>query len=151
LIPALGKLCREFPRLQVHLQPAYPEVISAFGKTGVRFVTGNWQTFETWPKTVGTFDIGVAPLSGEYDRRRSLLKTLEFATAGIPWVATDEAPYKESEGGLRIPNKSSAWYGALRDVIIHRPLYEQLSHEGRTWATAFNARCAVRYLEVFNG
>lgn len=151
VIPALGRLCREYPKVQVHLQPAYPDVMSAFGKVGVRFVTGGWQRFEDWPKTVGTFHIGIAPLSGNYDYRRSALKTLEYATAGVPWVATDDAPYRESEGGIRVQNKSSAWYGALKDIINHRPLYEQLSREGKEWSTTFNARCAERYMEVFNG
>jgi hypothetical protein len=151
LIPAIGKLSQELPKVQVHLQPAYPEIIAAFKKMGVRYVTSDWQPFEEWPRTVSQFAIGVAPLSGNYDTRRSNLKVLEYATLGIPWVATNDAPYKDSCGGLRVENKSNVWYKALRDVVKDRELYEQLSREGKVWASSFNVGCVKRYEEVFNG
>lgn len=152
IVPALGKICKKYPRVQVHLQPAYPDVVSAFKKMGVRFVTGNWQPFNEWPRTVSQFYIGVAPLSGgNYDSRRSNLKALEYATAGIPWVATDDAPYKEAIGGIFVHNKSSEWYNAIEELISNLVLYRKLSEEGHEWAREFNSHCAERYLEVFNG
>lgn len=151
LIPALGKLCRKYPKVMVHIQPPYPEVVASMQKMGVRYALGTWEKFENWPKTVAKFHIGVAPLFGEYDRRRSMLKGLEFAMVGAPWVATDSNPYQEARGGILVNNKSSEFYSALDELISNRALYKNLSEEGHEWATEFNNHCAERYLEVFNG
>lgn len=51
-------------------------------------------TFHHWPLVLNTFDIGIAPLAGEYDARRSDLKVKEYLAMKIPFVATYGAPYK---------------------------------------------------------
>lgn len=74
---------------------------------------------EDWPKVVAAFDIGVAPLFGPYDQRRSWIKGIEYALGGVPWVATDGVPYRllgEGEGYL-IQNSPSQWVGALEEIL----------------------------------
>jgi hypothetical protein len=50
---------------------------------------------EFWPVVLRTFDLGLAPLTGIYDQRRSWIKGIEYALAGCPWVGTDGETYKE--------------------------------------------------------
>ena len=75
-----------------------------------------------WPKLVCAFDIGVAPLSGTFDQRRSWIKTMEYGLAGVPWLASDGEPYREHAGlGQLIPPDSAAWESALRQLIARLP------------------------------
>ena len=48
-----------------------------------------------WPKTLKRYDIGLAPLSGDYDDRRSSLKVAEYLMSGIPFVATKSPVYQK--------------------------------------------------------
>ena len=49
----------------------------------------------TWQKTLKRYDIGLAPLSGDYDDRRSSLKVAEYLMSGLPFVATKSPVYKK--------------------------------------------------------
>lgn len=152
IIAALGILCRKYHNLVVHIQPPYPNVVARMENAGVRYQLADWQVFEEWPKTVAQFHIGVAPLAGNYDSRRSNLKILEYATVGIPWVATDDYPYRECEGGILVRNKIKDWTSALDEVIQKiRVDNNELGERGRKWAQEFNSKCLSRYEEVFNG
>ena len=73
---------------------------------------------EDWPKVVKAFDIGVAPLAGTFDQRRSWIKTLEYGLAGVPWLASAGEPYQGHAGlGQLIPPGANAWTRALRTMI----------------------------------
>jgi len=73
---------------------------------------------DEWPKIVKHFDIGVAPLFGPYDQRRSWIKGLEYLLAGVPWIGTSGEPYKDlSHLGTLIGNGSDGWYGAIKAKI----------------------------------
>jgi glycosyltransferase involved in cell wall biosynthesis len=149
VIPALGKICKKYPRAQLMLTTPYPDVVKALNKFGVRFVTGNWVKFDDWPKQVAKFDIGLAPLDGKrYDAHRSNLKVLEYATAGIPWIATNDAPYQDVRGGILCENKSSAWERAVEEVLDDLKTSNHYAQEGYAWATEFNKNCESRYSEV---
>lgn len=69
--------------------------------------------FLDWPGEVNEFEIGLAPLYGEYDRHRSNLKVLEYQRLGIPWLASHETPYVNPvrfSGGVLVRN---AWLDEL--------------------------------------
>ena len=71
-----------------------------------------------WPKIVKLFDIGVAPLFGPYDQRRSWIKGLEYMLAGAPWVATVGEPYKDlMDFGKHIRNGADNWEKALSYLL----------------------------------
>lgn len=71
-----------------------------------------------WPQVVKTFDIGIAPLYGPYDQRRSWIKTLEYGLAGVPWVATSGEPYSDhAELGRNIENSPANWEKAIESII----------------------------------
>jgi len=48
-----------------------------------------------WGQYLRMYDIGLAPLAGEYDNRRSSLKVSEYLLMGIPFVATKSVVYEE--------------------------------------------------------
>jgi len=73
---------------------------------------------EEWPKVVRTFDIGVAPLNGLYDQRRSWIKGMEYSLAGVPWIATQGEPYKDiADLGVLVENNVDIWEYALEQTI----------------------------------
>lgn len=86
---------------------------------------------EEWPKNVATFDIGIAPLFGPYDQRRSWIKGLEYLLGGVPWVGTTGDVYKDLETvGTMIQNGPDNWEGAL-DAKINNLQAEQAQTASR--------------------
>ena len=81
-----------------------------------------------WPHVVKHFDIGVAPLLGPYDQRRSWIKGLEYMLAGIPWIATHGEPYKDlAQYGILIKNNADNWFDAIENVIKKFDYYQHKS------------------------
>jgi glycosyltransferase involved in cell wall biosynthesis len=91
------------------------------------------------------FDIGLIPLYGEYDRRRSWIKSLEYTILGVPWIGTDLEPTREIQTttGRIVANNAQSWYEALKyyvdnltvlkqTAIENIPLGEALSIENNT-------------------
>jgi glycosyltransferase involved in cell wall biosynthesis len=72
-----------------------------------------------YPGEVCKLDIALAPVSGQYDRRRSWLKIAEYSACGIPWIATDYEPYRDYAypGSLIVPNKPASWEDAMSFMI----------------------------------
>ncbi len=80
--------------------------------------------FARWPQVLASFDIGLAPLHGAYDQRRSWIKALEYMAMKIPWVGTQGAPYHDLAAyGWLVPNDPAAWEHALRTIIDHLEEY----------------------------
>jgi len=74
-----------------------------------------------WPKVVKTYDIGMAPLFWDYDHRRSWLKGIEYALAGVPWIGSGggvNATYSDlAHLGTLVKNTELNWYNALQSKI----------------------------------
>lgn len=87
--------------------------------------TGWWK----WQETLMRYDIGLAPLAGDYDDRRSNLKVAEYLLAGLPFVATKSPVYKEfwdADSGLFVTSgytqehyddRVHDWYKSTIDII----------------------------------
>lgn len=147
LVWALGELCRKYNNVSVHLQTTDPEVTTIFNKAGVRYTAQPWTTFELWPKVVGSATIGIMPLSGgRYDSSRSNLKALENSMAYLPWVATSDAPYRDSIGGFLVKGKSiKDWMSPLERLINDVSLRKELGEKGHTWSLAHSNSCVSSY------
>jgi hypothetical protein len=64
------------------------------------------------------FDIGIAPLAGEYDNYRSWIKPLEYMLCKKPWIATDAPPYDELRGyGKLVNNGVISWTESILNVL----------------------------------
>ena len=109
-------------------------------KAKVSFLSYPWVKFEDWPGHLVTFDIGLLPLAGEYDRRRSNLKAIEYGLVGIPWVGNLEysEPYQGCKGGLFTSDSPKAWLAALSKLIDDESLRESLGHIGQEWAKTYD-------------
>ncbi len=74
---------------------------------------------EDWPQFVAQFDLGIAPLYGEYDRRRSWLKATEYAAAGVPSIVADLSAYEDCKTWplSLVGNGLDAWATALDSAL----------------------------------
>jgi hypothetical protein len=75
--------------------------------------------YEKWGELVSKyFDIFVAPLSGKYDRYRSLIKPVEAMLTKTPFIASDGDAYHDmSKYGKIILNSVPNWRKALLEMV----------------------------------
>lgn len=131
LAKALKRIVSEFPNVEVRVYGTMAD--DALFQAEVPFKARPWVDFENWPDEVRQFDIGLAPLTGEYDMRRSNLKLLEYGAAGVPFVATDVGEYRRAPGGILVVNRADEWYRALKHLIRNDGLRASLGSAGRKW------------------
>lgn len=73
---------------------------------------------EQWGNYLKTYDIALAPLATEYDRRRSWIKVLEYMALQIPWIASNFEPYVDfRKYGNIINNSKEEWEKSLSYMI----------------------------------
>lgn len=93
-----------------------------------------WIPHWEWPGTLVNVDLALSPLAGEYDRRRSWIKPLEYSLCGVPWIASDNTAYDGlGEFGAIVPNTVEAWVGALEDAMDSPPNERQI-RRAKNWA-----------------
>lgn len=115
---ALVQLCVEFPHVRVKVCGNDKRIFDQLLVPDAQKIHQVGVPPEQWPGIVNTFDIGVAPLSGEYDQRRSWIKALEYLLVGIPWVGTSGRPYTDfAEYGQLVNGEPEQWYIALREIV----------------------------------
>jgi glycosyltransferase involved in cell wall biosynthesis len=74
--------------------------------------------YDQWPNAIARYDIGLAPLQGEYDKRRSWIKPMEYMLLKIPWVASEGPAYEDlASYGRLVKNTPDAWEQALIDMV----------------------------------
>jgi hypothetical protein len=62
--------------------------------------------------------------SGNFDLRRSPTQLMEFMATHIPWLASDQQPYRDLDRfGWLVANQADAWENALLEVIDHLEAY----------------------------
>lgn len=89
------------------------------------------------------FTVGLAPLYGGYDQRRSWIKPLEYALMGIPWVGSHMSEYRKVQGGLTV-GKRANWTAAILESL-DKPRGEAVG-----WARQQGIDDHIReYMEVF--
>lgn len=132
---ALAKVVRENPQVELHMYGATAD--ATLHTTGTPFQSFRWIEFEQWPEQVKGFDIGLAPLYGAYDMRRSNIKLVECGLAGIPWVATKAGEYSDAKGGVLVENGDKDWYRALSALVRNEEMRREFAREGRAWAKRY--------------
>lgn len=104
----------------------------------------------TYPGEMFNLDIALAPLAGQYDRRRSWLKIAEYAASAIPWIASNYDPYQDYcyPGSILVNNKPAEWENALSEMIENYPKYRQLAKESYArWMKDFSIQENHQFLK----
>jgi hypothetical protein len=110
-------------------------------------------TYKEWPSVITKYDIGIAPLAGEFDKRRSPIKLTEYCTAAIPFAATYDLSegyavyhnYKDANGFL-IPNGAESWYNAIKDLFLNIEDHRRMAKENIHIAEKYFAKNNVAKL-----
>lgn len=88
---------------------------------------------DKFPRVVASYDIGICPLVGEFDRGRSWIKWLECSLMGKPVVAQNHSGvYDECYGGF-IVDTADQWAKSIA-LLSNNDAYTKLSQMGRAWA-----------------
>lgn len=96
----------------------------------------NWRPYRDWPTLLANFDIGLIPLAGPFDARRSWIKGLECSLMGVPWIASKSPAYEGlEEFGVFVDNTPDCWADALAEMIDHGPDETKL-RKARKWAAS---------------
>jgi len=96
----------------------HPKFADAVGMEVERVTTLPMAAPEDYPKLF-QFDVGIVPLSGApFNEAKSYIKGLEYAAAGIPFVATATGEYSSlAEQGIGVAvKKPSQWLSQLRQL-----------------------------------
>lgn len=88
-----------------------------------RYMELEWRPYALYPDFLTFLDIGLVPLYGEYDRRRSNLKSLEYTAIGLPWVGSALEPNMLTNTGIITENTSEGWHKALSGILADLPAY----------------------------
>jgi len=129
---ALSGLCAEFPNVKVKVCGNDDRIYDQLPVPAAQKIKQTGVKPENWPKQVASFDIGIAPLSGEYDQRRSWIKALEYLLVGIPWVGSEGRPYEDlAQYGTLVGEGSNKWYKALREIVTHYDDHKALARENQ--------------------
>lgn len=149
VVPALDRLMRENPKVHLKLGGHDSRLDFMFKDLPKeQVIRQRGVDPDRWPSVISSFDIGIAPLDlrecesvvgtvtgKSYDERRSWLKLVEYLCAGVPFVATDCAPYKElGRFGKLVPNTVEAWYDALKSRVDGLPYFYAEAMENRKYA-----------------
>jgi len=94
-----------------------------------------------WQNTLKRYDIGLAPLAGDYDDGRSNLKVAEYLLAALPFVASKSPVYEDfvtAKSGLFVQHghdketydeRIESWYNSTIDVIDRIEYYKSMAKE----------------------
>lgn len=120
LLSALQHICRSRPEVRILINGSNNEIFDLLPIPEGQKILRAWVPYHEWPGELANYDIGLAPLNGPYDDRRSWIKALEYMVMKIPWVASEGPPYHELRSyGWLVPNSAQTWERVLLDIIDH--------------------------------
>ena len=150
IITALARLQKKYHRMLVRVYGGGTEIPNYLKKAGVKCEFSGWLPFEIWPQHIAMMDVGLAPLAGLYDLRRSFVKALEFGMAGKPWVASEGPPYQDAKGGLLVKSRPDDWQHAIDSILSGWTDAKNLAQQGHEWALAQTSACVPAYEKVLS-
>lgn len=154
-IPAIQQLLDEYPKLLVRFFGSIPLTIQGkIHPTRFQWVRG--VPFDRYPFTLVhmNFDIGIAPIVDNiFNRSKSNLKWLEYASRRIPCVASRVYPYATSiTHGVTgyLAGSTEEWYAALRQLLESPKLRRQIGQQAydHVWQQ-WGPDCALAWDGVF--
>ena len=132
IVPALRRLVAEHPQVHVATVGIQIELESE------RYSRLGFVPLSELMTHVATFDIGIAPLSPDWaiNHARSNIKLKEYASAGVPWLASPIGPYAgmgKREGGRLVPD--ARWYEHLDALVRSRRSRRKLAKRAAKWGS----------------
>lgn len=89
----------------------------------------DWVEIDQYPAAMRRIDVGIVPLArNQFNEAKSSLKGIEFASVGVPFVATPTGPYRElahDRVGL-LADTPAEWYGQVLRLTRDRNLRADL-------------------------
>ena len=120
LLGALASVCRQRPNVRLMLFGADATLTRYLIQSGLPHTALPWVPPADWPQHLAGLDVGLAPIAGEAERRKSWQRLLEYMILSIPWVASDQLPYRALGAyGRLVANTEPGWTQALLSVIDH--------------------------------
>jgi len=119
IINALTRILKKHKNVKLCLTTPDERVVSEFKPIKDKIVYQSWVSYEEWPKALAKTDIGIIPLAGKYDERRSWIKPLELACMGIPWLSSYNKSYESVPGGQFVKNTANWWEEAIDNAIYN--------------------------------
>lgn len=80
----------------------------------------DWLPISEYPKVMAQFDVGIVPLDlTAFNEAKSWLKGLEFASVGVPFIASPTDQYRDLmvRGIGRVAERPRTWVGALGQLL----------------------------------
>lgn len=110
--------------------------------------------FDEWIPHLTQLAVGAAPLADTaFNRSKSWLKPLEYAAAGVPFVASNTAEYTElcNQGaGFVVNNRGRSWTAAVKKLLTDDAFRFEQSEAARAVAATFTIEeHAWRWLETW--
>lgn len=125
VMAALKRVCQARPQVKVMIHGNDQRLFDQLPLPPAQKALRPWVPYAEWPRQLASFDIGLAPLHGAYDERRSWIKVLEYLVLKIPWIASDSPPYADLRSyGWLVKNTPSAWERVLLDMVDHLEDYK---------------------------
>lgn len=123
---AITRILKRRKDVHLYLTTSDTRIVNAFDMTKGNVFWHNFGAFQQWPKLLKNTDIGIIPLHGNYDQRRSWIKPLECFCMGIPWLSSYSEAYKDIPGGKFVKNTANWWEEEIENAIDnYKTLKEQ--------------------------
>jgi hypothetical protein len=118
VVAALKRILKKYDNVMLKIAGDMSHVRLFKKQFGNRIIGVPWAKVDSWYKTLASFDIGIVPLHGGYDLRRSPLKAIEYCLMGIPFVGSDHDIYDVfTPYAVTVKNQPNQWERALSDMV----------------------------------
>jgi hypothetical protein len=126
LLSAMGEICKERPEVRLVLcnLKKIPNIELYINPPQIKIYAPS--IFEEWVNILLKLDIGLAPISGNYDLRMSRGSLLEFMISKIPMISSDQNFFHElSQFGQWTQNTPVAWKYAILNTLDQLSVYQK--------------------------
>ncbi len=156
MLPSLRQHLRRRPRdTYVNMGTLFPSVTRAVSGAG-RVQAFPWtDDMDQYYRQVASLDIGLAPLRPSvFNRSKSDLKVLEYAAAGVAFIASKVGPYESSvdDGATGLlTTRPHEWGVALRYLSENDAARTDLAADAYTWALSRSVDQTWQHWETVYG
>jgi len=135
ILYALARVVAKRPHVRFVMAGADMRIIHSLPLKDEQKINLHWRPYSEWPERLVNFDIGLIPLAGDFDARRSWLKPLEYSLCNVPWIASKSPAYADlSSFGVFVDNSIAGWVDAIEEML-ERGADPALMKRSREWAS----------------